>query len=123
MRNRSHRIQQRQITALSDVAGELIDMELVENIDIEVRHHALTPLFKLFLINGADIFFGFYPIQRKRISIDGAAHDVFDLGGKDTDLFRYEIGDTDGAGAPFVKAAVEWFTTVWSELSWAAENE
>ncbi len=120
MRERGHGLQQRQIGAIAHAAGELEELGLVQRVNLDVRLHALPPLFKLFIVNDTDAFFGFYPIQRRTIPIGDEPHDVFDLIGKDAVMFRYETADTKGSGAPFVTQARQWFDSVWSQLSWKA---
>jgi hypothetical protein len=64
-------IQHRQIAAIRHAAAELEELGLVRRVTLDVRLHALPPLFKLFIVNDADAFFGFDPIQRRSITIDG----------------------------------------------------
>ena len=45
-----------------------------------------------------------------------------DLTGKDAVMFRYEIVDTKGSGAPFVAQARQSFDSVWSQISWKASD-
>lgn len=118
MRARAGALQQRQTAAIVDAASELDELGLVRRVTVDIRWHGLPPLFKLFVINDTDVFFGFYPIQRRTISITGEPHDVFDLTGKDAVLFQYESADIERGGAPFVTEARRWFESAWSQLSW-----
>lgn len=118
MRERSRSLQQRQTAAITDAASELNELGLVRRVSVEIRWHGLAPLFKLFIVNRADVFFGFYPVQRRTINIKDEAHDVFDLAGKDAVLFRYDSTDVQSAAAPFVAEARRWFDSVWSQVSW-----
>ena len=112
MRERGHGLQLRQVGAIAHAAGELEELGLVRQVNLDVRLHGLPPLFKLFIVNDTDAFFGFYPIQRRTIAIADEPHDVFDLIGKDAVMFRYETADTKGSGAPFVTQARQWFDSV-----------
>lgn len=122
MRRRGHGLQQRQVGAIAKAAGELEELGLVRRVNLDVRLHALPPLFKMFIVNDSDVFFGLYPIQRRTIPIDQEDHDVFDLIGKDAVMFRYESADTRGPGAPFVAQARQWFDSVWGQISWKASD-
>ena len=41
---------------------ELGDLGLVKSTTAQVRIHGAVPMFKLYIINQAEAFFGFYPI-------------------------------------------------------------
>jgi HAD superfamily hydrolase (TIGR01509 family) len=43
-------------------------------------------LFKLYVLNGQDVLFGFYPIAEHSVTIKGSAHAMYDLVGKDATL-------------------------------------
>jgi hypothetical protein len=49
-----------------DNVTELQDLGLINEAVAEVRVHRATPLFKLYLINNEEAFFGFYPSTRTR---------------------------------------------------------
>lgn len=118
MRERSRSLQQRQTAAIKDAAAELDELGLVRRVSVDIRWHGLAPLFKLFVVNRSDVFFGFYPVQRRTINIQDEVHEVFDLAGKDAVLFRYDSTDVQSAAAPFVAEAQRWFDGVWSQVSW-----
>lgn len=117
-RGRLDRLQLQQTEAIRNAAGELNELGLVRDVSISIRRHALPPLFKLFIINRSDSFFGFYPIRRREVPLFDTTHDVFDLMGKDSVLFRYESADPKSHGAPFISEAQQWFDSVWSHVSW-----
>ena len=84
----------------------------------DIRAHRLAPLFKLYLINGSEAFFGFYPVTERAVTIADVEHRVFDLMGKDAVLFHYAVGDDLTAiEAQFVRQGTLWFDSVWESVA------
>ena len=61
VRARMARTAQRYAGGIAESVTELADLELVQSAGVEVRVHSSAPLFKLYLINEHDLFWGFYP--------------------------------------------------------------
>ena len=77
-----------------------------------------TPLFKLYIINSEEAFFGFYPVREHTVILNGEPHSMYDLMGKDAILFRHSITEDDMAtGSQYVKQAHKWFDTMWNTVS------
>ncbi|WP_207782367.1 GntR family transcriptional regulator [Phytoactinopolyspora limicola] len=108
----------RHVGAMADAIGELDELGLISEASVQVRTHALTPLFKLYLLNDEEMFFGFYPIYARTIETDAGAVEMYDLGGKDAVLFHQSA--TDDPNAPdtqHVAQAREWFDSIWNTMS------
>jgi hypothetical protein len=75
---------ERHTQALTDSVQELAELGLVKNATAEVRVHPASPLFKLYIINNEEAFFGFYPVREHTVTVKGETHTVYDLMGKDT---------------------------------------
>jgi hypothetical protein len=116
-RDRATQIMLRHGQAILDSVNELTELDFLESAHAEIRVHGCPPLFKLYILNSEEAFFGFYPIRHHVVKIQGAPHPMFDLMGKEASLFRY----TTQAGSPmstqYVAQAREWFTTVWETIS------
>ncbi|MEM9612903.1 MAG: winged helix-turn-helix domain-containing protein [Actinomycetota bacterium] len=113
-RERAESIIDRHSTALLDVVDELQSLGLVESATAEVRRTGSVQLFKLYVVNGQDAFFGFYPIVERAVKLDGEEQPMFDLMGKDATLFHKQAdGAQDTTDARFVQQAQLWFETVW----------
>lgn len=84
-----------------------------------VRVHGLAPLFKLYLINGREAFFGFYPIAEHTVCAAGGIHPMYDLMGKDSVLFHHSSSDPDAGSAAdlYVAQARMWFDSIWATVS------
>ncbi len=64
----------RNTLAIIDNVTELGELGLVTDATAEVRVHRAAPLFKLYLINNEEAFFGFYPVREHIISLGGEPH-------------------------------------------------
>jgi DNA-binding transcriptional regulator YhcF (GntR family) len=112
-RDRAEQIIRRHTDALHDSIGELVDLGLITAGAVNVRRVRVAPLFKLYLINAEHAFFGYYPVARHDVRIDGETHPMIDLMGKDARLFRYSSSDGDQALDQLEQAAA-WFDSLWS---------
>lgn len=119
VRERSTRITRRAIESLTDAVIELGDMGLVKATTIEVRVHAISPTFKLYILNNEEVFFGFYPVAKHPVTITGQRIEIFDVMGKDATLFQFSTGgEDDSSMSPqFVRQARGWFDSIWSTIA------
>jgi hypothetical protein len=68
----------------------------------QVRVHGAAAMFKLYILNRAEAFFGFYPIAEHTVSLHGEPVPMYDLMGKDATMFHHEQGDdSSGTGGQF----------------------
>ena len=119
VRERAERITRRAVDGIIDQVGELGDLGLIRSATVEVRMHRASPLFKLYILNGEEVFYGFYPVVERTISIKGEPMAIYDLMGKDVPLFHYAVTDDDAShGNQFVEASRQWFDSVWSTIAY-----
>jgi hypothetical protein len=116
-RQRASRIMLRHGQAILDSVEELADLGILESARAEIRIHGCPPLFKLYILNNEEAFFGFYPIRQHVVQIKGTPHPMFDLMGKEASLFRYTTRDGSPVSAQYVAQARQWFTTIWETIS------
>lgn len=116
-RDRASQIMLRHGQAILDSVAELEDLGLLDSARAEIRVHGCPPLFKLYILNNDEVFFGFYPIRHHEVKIKGTPHPMFDLMGKEASLFRHTTRDGSSVSAQYVAQAREWFTTVWETIS------
>jgi hypothetical protein len=117
-RKRMRRLSLRHGQAVIDSVRELEDMSLVPDVSVEVRVHSLTPLFKLYIINGREVFYGFYPVTEFSFKADGEQHSVYNLMGKDQTLFQFAATEeADSMESEYVASAQEWFDSLWNTVS------
>jgi len=117
VRARSMQITRRFNDAMADSLQELADMKLVRSATVEVRTYRTSPLFKLYVLNGEEVFFGFYPVLEHKVQIEGEPTAIFDPMGKDAVLFHFTTSDDDtSVGAQYVTEAQKWFNSVWQTV-------
>lgn len=117
VRERMERISHRSLDGIIDQVHELGDLGLVQAATVEVRLHSASPLFKLYIINNSEVFFGFYPVTERTVAHKGEPIAIYDLLGKDVPLFNYAVSEEDTShGTQFVAASKQWFDSVWDSI-------
>lgn len=118
VRERAERITRRSADAIIDQVRELGDLGLVQSATVDVRMHRASPLFKTYIINNEEVFFGFYPVVERTVSIKGEPVAIYDLMGKDVPLFNYVVSEEDAShGTQFVEATRQWFDSLWNSIA------
>lgn len=116
-RKRAAGITGRSVSAITEAVSELSSLGLVPDASAEVRLHSLTPLFKLYVINDDEAFFGFYPVTEHLVTIKGNPHNMYDLLGKDATLFHHAATNNDETSGQYVQQARAWFDSVWGTVA------
>jgi DNA-binding transcriptional regulator YhcF (GntR family) len=117
-RQRADRIMRRHAVAIVDAVTELGELGLVEEARAEVRVHPAVPLFKLYLVNNTDAFFGYYPVQKHDVPLDGERTAVWDLMGKDAVLFHHTADtDPESLASQYVSQSRGWFDSLWNSVA------
>lgn len=117
-RQRSTRITARHAQAIVDGVQSLTRLGLVSPASAEIRAHACSPMFKLYILNGEEVFFGFYPITRNRIPLPGGERDIYDLTGKDAVVFHHSAHSGQPTDVPYIEQARRWFDSMWDTVSY-----
>lgn len=118
VQKRSDRITRRSVGSLVDSVTELADLGLVAKATAEVRAHTLAPMFKVFVLNGQEAFFGFYDVVEHTVSIGGNQVPIYDVMGKDSMLFHFTTADDESSHGPrYVEQARTWFDSVWNTIA------
>jgi DNA-binding transcriptional regulator YhcF (GntR family) len=118
-RARAARIMERHTLAIVDAVNELGELGLVADAHAEVRVVPAVPLFKLYLLNNADAFFGYYPVQEHTVKLDDEPTPMWDLMGKDAILFHHaaDAGDPDTMASQYVQQSAMWFDSIWTTVA------
>ncbi|WP_306512584.1 GntR family transcriptional regulator [Janibacter hoylei] len=118
VRSRMAGISARHAGAIAAAVDELADLGLVPETSVETRFHGSAPLFKAYIINESDVFFGYYPVVRHQVRLDGKRETIFDPMGKDAVMFQHtDDGDPDSLGSQFVSQTRDWFTSIWETIA------
>jgi DNA-binding transcriptional regulator YhcF (GntR family) len=117
VRGRSERITRRANQAIVDAVEELEQLGLVKQASADIRTYRGSPVFKLYIINNDEAFFGFYPVLEHTVSVDGQPTSIYDAMGKDAILFHFAASDDDtSVGPQYVQQARLWFNSVWTTI-------
>lgn len=118
VRERMAAISARHAGAITDAVEELADLQLVPEATVETRFHGSAPLFKTYLVNEVDAFFGYYPVVRHEVRLNGGRETIFDPMGKDATMFQHtDDGDPDSVGSQYVAQTKAWFASIWDTIA------
>jgi DNA-binding transcriptional regulator YhcF (GntR family) len=100
----------------------LSESQLVPNppdVSVEIRAVPLTPVQKLYVLNGTDALFGLYRVVEREIPEHQDWGPIYDVLGLGSLLFWYshDSGDADNPAGMFVREAQEWFESLWSTIA------
>src|SRR5450755_2453231 len=91
VRERVTRLTARHGHAILDSVQSLARLGLLESATAEIRAHPCSPLFKLYILNGEEVFFGLYPIVWHSVPFASGERDIYDLMGKDAVVFHHSL--------------------------------
>ncbi len=117
-RARMHQVTGRHAYAILETVQELARLGRIKQATTEIRAYQVPPLFKLYLLNGEEAFFGLYPLVEHKIPFPDGSHAMYDLMGKDAVVFRHSKAAGDAADAQFVDQAQGWFDSMWGHISY-----
>jgi hypothetical protein len=117
-RARIHQITGRHAYAILESVQELARLGRIKEASTKIRAYQVPPLFKLYLLNGEEAFFGLYPLVEHNIPFPNGNHAMYDLMGKDAVVFRHSTTSGDEADTRFVEQAQGWFDSMWDHISY-----
>lgn len=117
-RDRATTIMRRHTLAIVEAVNELADLGIVPAATAQIRAIPVVPLFKLYLINDSEMFFGYYPVQEHTVKLNGEPTAIWDLMGKDAILFHQTAdADVEAVGSQYVQQSRMWFDSIWSSVA------
>jgi hypothetical protein len=117
-RQRATRIMERHTTAIVDSVTELASLGLISSASAQVRTYPAVPLFKLYILNSEQTFFGYYPVREHPVQLDGETVPIWDLMGKDATLFHHARDtDPESTASQFVNQSQMWFDSIWTSVA------
>jgi hypothetical protein len=117
-RARAHRITSRHAYAILESVHELARKGRIKQGRAQIRAHQLPPLFKMYILNGDEVFFGLYPLAKHDVPLPGGTRDMYDLMGKDAMVFRYSQASGQAADTQFIEQSQGWFDSIWDTISY-----
>lgn len=122
-RERAASIMRRHTQAVVDAVNELGELGLAADAHAEVRLNPSVQLFKVYILNGSEVFFGYYPITEHKVTLDDSPTAMWDLMGKDTVLMNFTLtSDEDSITSQHVRQSSMWFESVWSTVARSAST-
>lgn len=117
-RDRMRGIMERHTQAIADSVAELEDLGLVKDAKAQIKVHGSPLVFKVYIINGQEVFFGYYPVKKNTVRIKGKQTDIYDLVGKDASLFHHDVdGGPDSIEYQYVEETRAWFESMWTTVA------
>lgn len=118
VRDRMAAISTRHAGAIRAAVEELSDLGLIPEATVEIKVHGTSPLMKFLVVNGIDVFFGFYPVTPHDVRIDGEMVPILDPMGKDAAMLQFsDDGDPDAAETQFATQAKRLFDSIWDTVA------
>jgi len=117
-RDRMTRLTSRHAHAIVDSVQELAALGILADATAEIRAHPCSPLFKLYILNGEEAFFGLYPILRHPVQFPSGTRDIYDLMGKDATVFHHSAHSANPTDLPYIEHARTWFASMWDSISY-----
>ncbi|MCL2552717.1 MAG: GntR family transcriptional regulator [Actinomycetia bacterium] len=86
---------------------------------VQLRAMPVTPLHKLYILNGRSALSGFYHVVRRDITYGEHQGEIYDVLGVGAVLFPYRADpeDTAGHGSRFVEESQRWFDSLWNTIA------
>lgn len=117
-RARAHKIASRHAQGVVDAVNELSELGLVPEAKAQVRTQPVVPLFKMYMLNEREVFFGYYPVQEHTVNLDGEPTPIWDLMGKDAVLFHHTADvDDESMASQYVQQSRMWFESIWTTVA------
>jgi hypothetical protein len=107
----------RHAQAIADSVHELESLSLIKRGSMQIRVHSCVPLFKLYILNNEEAFFGFYPVQEHAVRLEGEDGSCTTLWVR-TILFHQAATEDDvSTGSQYLQQARTWFDGMWTTVS------
>lgn len=117
-RERATHIMRRHTESIRDSLEELASFNLIKETSVQVRVHRSPPMFKLYILNNEEIFYGFYPVREHIIQFPTGPQAIYDLMGKDAILFHHAANDDpESTGTQYLQQARLWFDSTWTSVA------
>lgn len=113
---RLRRLTLSQAVTVTSALGALADSGHVADVTVQIRTVPLTPMLKLYLLNGGDALTGYYEIVQRSVPFKGEDVEIYDVLGLDAALFHYSAAE-GGQGRAHVLQLQRWFDSLWSTIA------
>ncbi|MFB4194761.1 winged helix-turn-helix domain-containing protein [Streptomyces carpaticus] len=106
-------------TSLRHQLNSLAEMHLVPEVSVEIRTVAVTPLQKLYLLNGSEALTAYYTVVPRTVEYEKEQLEIYDVLGLSSKIFRSssDKDSRDEQEAAYVTESRLWFESLWSTIS------
>jgi DNA-binding transcriptional regulator YhcF (GntR family) len=106
-------------TSLRHQLNSLAEMNLVPEVSVEIRTVAVTPLQKLYLLNGSEALTAYYTVVPRTVEYEKEHLEIYDVLGLSSKIFRSssDKDSRDEQEAAYVTESRLWFESLWSTIS------
>ncbi|WP_223290947.1 winged helix-turn-helix domain-containing protein [Streptomyces avicenniae] len=98
-------------TSLRHQLTSLAEMQLVPKVSVEIRSVPITPVQKLYLLNGAEVLSAYYQVVPRVVEYEHEQLEIYDVLGLSSKIFR------SSSDTAFVEESQLWFESLWSTLA------
>jgi DNA-binding transcriptional regulator YhcF (GntR family) len=118
-RQRLQRITRTFSASLHHQLISLAERKLVPTVRVEIRTVPVTPLYKLYLLNGLEALTGFYQVVSRPVEFEQEELEIYDVLGLSSKIFRAsrDKDSRDEQEAAFVEESRLWFESLWSTIA------
>lgn len=97
-------------TSLRHQLTSLGEMRLVPKVQVEIRAVPITPVQKLYVLNGTEVLTAYYQVLPRTVEYEQEQMEIYDVLGLSSKIFQ----DQEPA---FVEESKAWFESLWSTLA------
>ncbi|TDC27289.1 GntR family transcriptional regulator [Streptomyces sp. 8K308] len=98
-------------TSLRHQLTSLGEMQLVPKVNVEIRAVPITPVQKLYLLNGSEVLSAYYQVVPRVVEYEDEQMEIYDVLGLSSKVFR------SSSDTAFVEESQQWFESLWSTLA------
>jgi DNA-binding transcriptional regulator YhcF (GntR family) len=98
-------------TSLRHQVTSLADLRLVPKVSVEIRSVPITPVQKLYLLNGTEVLTAYYQVVPRVVEYEQEQLEIYDVLGLSSKVFR------SSSDTAFVEESQRWFESLWSTLA------
>lgn len=98
-------------TSLRHQVTSLAEMQLVPKVNVEIRGVPITPVQKLYLLNGTEVLSAFYRVIPRVVEYQDEQLEIYDVLGLSSKVFR------SSSDTAYVEESQQWFESLWSTLA------
>ncbi|SFC26491.1 GntR family transcriptional regulator [Streptomyces aidingensis] len=97
----------------------LAERGLVPEVSVQIRTVDVTPLLKLYLLNGTEALTGYYQVVARPVGFGAEELEMYDVLGLSSMVFRSSADKDrrDEQEAAFVAESQRWFESLWSTIA------